>query len=48
MVSGNNFFFFFFYLKIYKKEKFIIIVQTMTGALAARNDLRVKNARAAS
>ena len=49
MVSGNNFInFFFFYPKIYKKEKFIIIVQTMTGALAARNDLRVKNARAAS
>ena len=46
MVSGNNFInFFFFYPKIYKKEKFIIIVQTMTGALAARNDLRVKNAR---
>ena len=35
----------FFHLKIYKKEKFIIIVQTMIGALAARNNLRVKNAR---
>ena len=30
---------------IYKKEKFITIVQTMIGALAARNNLRVKNAR---
>ena len=35
----------FFHPKIYKKEKFIIIVQTMIGALAARNNLRVKNAR---
>ena len=34
----------FFHPKIYKKEKFIIIVQTMIGALAARNNLRVKNA----
>ena len=38
-------YFFFFHPKIYKKEKFIIIVQTMIGALAARNNLRVKNAR---
>ena len=30
---------------IYKKEKFITIVQTMIGALAARKNLRVKNAR---
>ena len=37
--------FLFFHPKIYKKEKFIIIVQTMIGALAARNNLRVKNAR---
>ena len=36
---------YFFHPKIYKKEKFIIIVQTMIGALAARNNLRVKNAR---
>ena len=35
----------FFHPKIYKKEKFIIIVQTMIGALAARNNLRVKNTR---
>ena len=35
---------YFFHPKIYKKEKFIIIVQTMIGALAARNNLRVKNA----
>ena len=35
----------FFHPKIYKKEKFIIIVQTMIGALAAQNNLRVKNAR---
>ena len=38
-------YFFFFHPKIYKKEKFIIIVQTIIGALAARNNLRVKNAR---
>ena len=38
-------FFFFFHPKIYKKEKFIIIVKTMIGALVARNNLRVKNAR---
>ena len=47
--NNNNFIFYFFFLffhpKIYKKEKFIIIVQTMIGALAARNNLRVKNAR---
>ena len=44
--NNNNFiFFFFFHPKIYKKEKFIIIVQTIIGALAARNNLRVKNAR---
>ena len=30
---------------IYKKYKFITIVQTMIGALAARNNVRVKNAR---
>ena len=30
---------------IYKKEKFITIVQTTIGALAARNNLRVKNDR---
>ena len=40
--NNNNFT---FDPKIYKKEKFIIIVQTMIGALAARNNLRVKNAR---
>ena len=40
--NNNNFI---FHPKIYKKEKFIIIVQTMIGALAARNNLRVKNAR---
>ena len=34
----------FFHPKICKTEKFIIIVQTMIGALAARNNLRVKNA----
>ena len=28
-----------------KNNQFIIIVQTMIGALAARNNLRVKNAR---
>ena len=28
-------YFFFFHPKIYKKEKFIIIVQTIIGALAA-------------
>ena len=33
---------YFFHPKIYKKEKFIIIVQTMMGALAARNNLRVE------
>ena len=38
---NNNFI---FHPKIYKKEEFIIIVQTMIGALAARNNLRVKNA----
>ena len=40
--NNNNFI---FHPKIYKKEKFIIIVQTMIGALATRNNLRVKNAR---
>ena len=34
-----------FHPMIYKKQKFITIVQTMIGALAARNNLRVKNAR---
>ena len=40
--NNNNFI---FHPKIYKKEKFIIIVQKMIGALATRNNLRVKNAR---
>ena len=43
--NNNNFIFYFFHPKIYKKETFIIIVQTMIGALAARNNLRVKNAK---